>query len=137
MQPLHMLAKLDMCRGMHVRFHGFYDQACNQYKLKLRNSISNLVDKYLFNINRIHNCLNRFGIEYAASDMFLCHIFSCDQQLKFTKLPTRENFEPTRKSFGATEYLQEKILDLQNTHKKKCWTNKIPMRKSFGSTKYP
>ena len=65
--------------------------------------------KYLSNISRIYNCWSRFGIEYVVRDIFLCYFFSCGQQLKTTKLPTRKNF-------GPTKYPREKILDPQNTH---------------------
>ena len=64
-------------------------------------------------------------MEYVVCAIFLCHFVSCGKQLKITKLPTRENFEstkkkfgyeiPTRKNFGPTKYPQEKILDPRNT----------------------
>ena len=72
------------------------------------------------------NCWNRFGKEYAVSDVFLCHFFSCGQQLKITKLPKRENFEPTRKNFGHKKHPRENL-----------WTYEIPARKHFRPTKYP
>ena len=86
--------------------------------------------KYLSNISRIHNFWNRFGAECVAWDIFLCHFFSCSQQLKITKLPTRENF-------GPTKYPREKILDPQSTQKKKFGTHQIPTVKNFRPTKYP
>ena len=52
--------------------------------------------KYLSYINRIHNFWKRFGIAYAVWFIYLCHFFSCDQQLEITKLTTRENFGPTK-----------------------------------------
>ena len=82
--------------------------------------------KYLSNINKIYNRWNRFGIEHAVSDIFLCHFLSCGQQLKITKLPTREILNP-----------REKNLNPQNTHEKNFWTHEIPTRKTFGPTKYP
>ena len=51
---------------------------------------------HLSNTSRIHNCQNRFGIEYEVWDIFLCQFFSCAQKLKITKLPTKGNFEPTK-----------------------------------------
>ena len=51
-------------------------------------------------------------------DIFLHHSFSCDQQVKIT------------------EQAREKILNLRNTYKKKCWTHQIPTSKNFKPTKY-
>ena len=85
--------------------------------------------KYLTNINRIHDWWNRFGIDYAVSDIFLCHFLSCSQQLKVTKLSTGENFELTRKSFEPTKYPRENILDWRNTHKKIASTHKTTTKK--------
>ena len=102
--------------------------------------------KYLSNKNTIHNYSNQFGIEYAVSDIFLWHFFSCSQQLKFTKLPTRENFESTRKYFRPTKYLKklaptnyprEKILDPRNTHEESLFIHKLPTGKKLGPTKDP
>ena len=92
--------------------------------------------KYLYNISRIHNCWNRFGIENGVWDIFLCHIFSCGQKLKITKSPTRENFWPAKyplekisdprnthkKNLGPAKYQRKKTLDPRNTHEKKIWT---------------
>ena len=85
---------------------------------------------------RIHNCWNRFGIEYVVWDIFLCYFFSCGQQLKITKLSTRENFGPTKKNLGPTKYPREKICYPQNTHKEKFRTHEIPKRKCFEPTKH-
>ena len=92
--------------------------------------------KYLSNINRIHICWNRFWIKHAVSNIFLCYFFSCGQQLKITKLATREKLNP-----------HEKILNPQNTHEKKFWTHEYPLEnisdpviftiKNLGPTKYP
>ena len=57
-------------------------------------------------------------------------LFSCGQQLKITKIPTRENF-------GPTKYPREKILDPQNTHEEQIWTYETPTRKNLRTTKYP
>ena len=93
--------------------------------------------KYLSNINRIHNCWNRFGKEYPpVSDIFLRHLFSCCQQLKVTKLPTRENFEHKRKNFGPAKYPRQKT-EPTNAHKKKFGIHEIPTIKNFRPTKYP
>ena len=78
----------------------------------------------------LYNCWNRFGIEYEVWDIVLFHFFSCGQQLKITKLPTRENF-------GPAKYPQEKVSDARNTHEKKFWTHEIPTRKNFRPMKYP
>ena len=99
--------------------------------------------KYLSNINRIRNCWNLFGKEYAVSNIFLCHFFLSGQQRKITKLPTRENFwnyerklrtheMPTRKNFGSTKYPREKIWVPRNNQEKIFWIHEIPM--SHGST---
>ena len=80
---------------------------------------------YLSDINRIHNCWNRFGKEYVVSNILLCQFFSCSQQLKITKLHTRENFKSTRKNSGP-----------QNTHRIKFWTHEILARKNVGTSKY-
>ena len=53
------------------------------------------------------NC--KFGIEYEVSDIFLYYFFSCGKHQKITKLPSRENFEPTK-------YPREKIQDPRTTH---------------------
>ena len=81
--------------------------------------------KYLSNISRIHNCRNRFAIDYVVWDIFLCHFLSCGQQLKIRKLPTRE-------SLGPTKYPREKILDPRNTHEKKLGPTKYPGESFLG-----
>ena len=43
----------------------------------------------------------------------------------------------SRKKFGPTKYLHEKILDTRITHEKKSWTHETSRRKNFGPTKYP
>ena len=53
------------------------------------------------------------------SDLLPHHSFSCDQQVKIT------------------EYAREKILNIRNTYKKKCWTHQTPKSKNFKPTKYP
>ena len=63
-------------------------------------------------------------MEYVVCAIFQRHFVSCGKPLKITKLPTRENFGPTkkkfgyeiptRKNFGPTKYPQEKILDPRN-----------------------
>ena len=50
---------------------------------------------------------------------------------KSYEIATRENFEPTRKSFGHTKYPRKKTLDTRNTHKKKIGTHEIPARKYY------
>ena len=69
---------------------------------------------YLYNISRIHNCWNRFGIEYEVWDMF--HAVN---------------------NWKSRNYPREKILEQRNTHEKKSWTHEIPTRINFGPTKYP
>ena len=86
--------------------------------------------KYFSNVIRIHNCWNRFGIEYVVWDIFLCHFFSCAQQLKVKKLPTRKNFDPTK-------YQREKILDPRNTHEKKIWHPRNIHEKKIWTHKIP
>ena len=87
--------------------------------------------KYFSNINRIHNCWIWFEKEYAVSDIFLRDFFSCRQLLKITKLPTRENVEPTRKNLGTTKYQREKYLEPRNTHGEHFW----PTQYSRNTTK--
>ena len=88
--------------------------------------------KCLSDFITIHNSWHRFGIEYVVWDIFPCHVFSCVQQLKITKLPTRENFGPTKhpleKNLGPTKYPREKIWDPRNIHEKKFWTHEIPTK---------
>ena len=79
--------------------------------------------KYLSNVNRNHNCCNRFGKEYKVSEIYLCHFFSCCQHLKITKLPTRENSESRRKHFGSPKYPREKHFELTKYQEKKFWTH--------------
>ena len=70
--------------------------------------------KYLSNISRIHNCWNRFGIEYEVWDIF--HAVN---------------------NWKSRNYPREKILEQRNTHEKKSCTHEIPTRINFGPTKYP
>ena len=107
--------------------------------------------KYLSNISRIHNCRNRFAIDYVVWDIFLCHFLSCGQQLKIRKLPTRESLGPTKyprekildprntheKKLGPTKYPGESFLGPRNTHEQKFWPHEIPTSRNFGLTKYP
>ena len=76
-------------------------------------------------------------MEYAVPYIFLYHTSSCGQQLKITKLHTRENFE-------LTEYPRGKISDPQNSHERKFViheekfrTHEIPTRESFEPTIHP
>ena len=111
----------------------------SSYKLKLRNSIS--IGEVPFNISRIHNCWNRFGIDYAVWDIFLIHFSSCGQQLKITKLPTWEKNLNSRntheKKFATYEISTRKNWDPCNTLDKKFGTHEIPTRKNLKPTKYP
>ena len=82
--------------------------------------------KYLFNMSRIQNWWNWFGIEYAVWDIYLCHFFLIPQQLEITKLVTRENIGPRKCSRK-----KKKILDPRNTQKKMFCAHEIPTRKKF------
>ena len=73
--------------------------------------------KYFSKIKRIHNCWNQLGKEYAVSDIFLSNFFSCAQQLKITKLPTREKFE-SRVKTSRPQYSHGENLDSRNTTRK-------------------
>ena len=44
---------------------------------------------------------------------------------------------PTRENFGPTKYPREKILNPRNTQEKEFETHEIPMRKYSEPTKYP
>ena len=49
--------------------------------------------------------------------IYFCVTFShAGQQLKITKLPKRENFEPMRKNFVPMKYPREKKFDPRSTH---------------------
>ena len=88
--------------------------------------------KYLYNINRVHHCWNRFGIEYAVWDMLLCDLFSSGQ-----KLPIRGNFEPAKKNLRPTNYSWKKPLNPRNNQDRKNRTHEIATGKKLGPTKYP
>ena len=93
--------------------------------------------KYLSNINRIHNCWNRFGKEYPPSFRYI-------SASPFLMLPTTESYKITHKrkfwtqekKFWASEIPttknwthkcpQEKIWDPRNTYDKKFWPTKYP-----------
>ena len=103
--------------------------------------------KYLSNINRIHNCWNRFGKEYPPSFRYI-------SASPFLMLPTTESYKITHKrkfwtqekKFWASEIPttknwthkcpQEKIWDPRNTYDKKFFTHEIPTRKYFGPMKH-
>ena len=97
--------------------------------------------KYLSNISRIHNCWNRFAIEYVVWNIFLCHFFHAANNWKLRNYPREKILGPkkilTRKCFRLMKCTREKILDPQNTYEKKFGTHEIPTRKYSEPTKYP
>ena len=76
----------------------------------------------------------RIRVERQLCTSVYCHSFSFSQQLKIFESqnqPREKNWTPkipTRKSFGPTKHLREKILDLRNTHEKKFETHETPTK---------
>ena len=81
--------------------------------------------------------------------MYLC-ISVCQQQKSLNHEISHDKTNwtreiPSRNYFGPTKHPREKLLDLRNTHEKKCsthevpnfCTHEVPTRKNFGPTKYP
>ena len=106
------------------------DEKYNQYKLKLRSSISNLVDEvpllYKQNSQLLKSIWNRIrSLRYISMPHFFMRPETENYEITYErKFLTREI--PTRKNFGPTKYPQEK-----------SWTREIPTKKNFGPTKYP
>ena len=80
-------------------------------------------------------------MEQNTQFQIYCYFSLSGKYQKITRLPSRENFEPTK-------YRREKIGDPRNTHEKKlgthqlpkgkkCGTHELPTRKTFGTHELP
>ena len=102
----------------------------NWHKLRLFNSISNLLDEVPF--------------QYKQNSQLLKLIWNRIRSLRnismlfFLMWPITENYKITHEGkFWAYEIPTRKNLGLTKCPREKLWTDEIPTRKYFEPTKYP